>query len=96
MTTVPSSGARKRSLHDDLLEDLRQAPARTAVPHPGAGFASLEEAPARALHGTPTPAIEVSITPRSWSSVGWTRNPGEDGLRVSLGPVHLSLGRRSY
>jgi hypothetical protein len=92
--TTASSGARIRSLQDDLLEDLRQAPARSsAAPHSAAGMASPGNEPAPALPDAPTPVIEVRVTPRCWSPVGWTRQPDGGGLTVSLGPVCLSLGR---
>jgi hypothetical protein len=96
MTTAPRSVARPRSLQDDLLDDLRRGPDH-------AGAASVTAAsvvsPAKAapsvpaLAPTPTPAVELRITPRSWSSAGWTRRPEGDGLTINLGPVCLSLGR---
>jgi hypothetical protein len=76
-----SGSARRRTLQDDLLDDLRQAPVRPA-PAP----APAQEAIAAA------PAVELRITPRAWSAAGWTRRPGGDGVTISLGPVRLSLG----
>ena len=96
MTTAPRSGARPRSLQDDLLDDLRRGPDRAgAAPVTASSVASPPEAAPRvsALAPTPTPAVELRITPRSWSSAGWTRRPEGDGLTVNLGPVCLSLGR---
>jgi hypothetical protein len=96
MTTAPSSAARRRSLQDDLLDDLRQGPARSsAAPAPVAWeTSSRAEVPTDiALPAAATPAVELRITPRSWSSAGWTRRPEGDGLTLSLGPVCLSLGR---
>jgi hypothetical protein len=78
-----SGSARHRTLQDDLLDDLRQAPVRPApAPAPARDGAAAE----------PAPAVELRITPRSWSAAGWTRRPGGDGVTISLGPVCLSLG----
>ena len=96
MTAAARSGASKRTLHDDLLEDLRRAPGRDDAPaNAAAAVAVPGEAPRRAPAPpqAPTPAVEVRITPRSWSSARWTRRPGGEGLSISLGPVCLSLGR---
>jgi hypothetical protein len=96
MTTAPRSGARSRSLKDDLLDDLRRGPDHaSAAPVTAASVGSPPEAAPRfpALAPTPTPAVELRITPRSWSSAGWTRRPEGDGLTINLGPVCLSLGR---
>src|SRR5215212_10559973 len=94
MTTAPRSGARPRSLQDDLLDDLRlghDPPSAAQVT--AASVASPTEAALRVPAVAPTPAVELRITPRSWSSAGWTRRPEGDGLTVNLGPVCLSLGR---
>jgi hypothetical protein len=96
MTTSPRSGARARSLQDDLLDDLRRGPDHaSAAPVAAALMASPPEGALRvpALAPAPTPAVELRITPRSWSSAGWTRRPEGDGLTINLGPVCLSLGR---
>ncbi len=96
MTTAPRSGARPRSLQDDLLDDLHRGPAHaSAAPVTPPSAASRPEAAPRAtaLAAAPTPALELRITPRSWSSAGWTRRSEGDGLTISLGPVCLSLGR---
>src|SRR4051812_34426231 len=96
MTTAPRSGAHPRSLQDDLLDDLRRGTDRaSAAPVTAASVASPPELAPR-VHSpapTPTPAVELRITPRSWSSAGWRRRPEGDGLTVNLGPVCLSLGR---
>ena len=95
MTTAPRSGARPRSLQDDLLDDLRRGPApASAAPVTSPSVASPPEAAlrARALVAAPTPAAQLRITPWSWSSAGWTRRPEEGGLTISLGPVSLFLG----
>ena len=96
MTTAPRSGARPRSLQDDLLDDLRRGPDRaSAAPVAAPSVACPPEAAARvsALVPASTPAVELRITPRFWSSAGWTRRPEGDGLTINLGPVCLSLGR---
>jgi hypothetical protein len=96
MTTAPRSGARPRSLQDDLLDDLRRGPAATsAAPATGASVASPPEVAPKTsvIAAAPTPALELRITPRSWSSAGWTRRPDGDGLAINVGPVWLSLGR---
>jgi hypothetical protein len=96
MITAPRSGARPRSLQDDLLDDLRRGPDyASAAPVTAASVASPPEAAPRvpALAPEPTPAVELRITPRSWSPAGWTRRPEGDGLTINLGPVCLSLGR---
>jgi hypothetical protein len=74
----------RRTLRDDLLDDLRQAPVRPA--------AAPTTAPAEQAAVEPAPAVELRITPRTWSAAGWSRRPGGDGLTISLGPVCLSLG----
>jgi hypothetical protein len=84
MTAAPGS-AHRRTLQDELLDDLRQAPDRpAAVPVPAAGAARASAASESA------PAVELRITPRSWTAAGWTRRP--DGVTISLGPVRLALG----
>lgn len=96
MTTAPRTGARARSLQDDLLDDLRRGPATTsAAPVTGASVASPPEVASKTsvIAAAPTPAVELRITPRSWSSAGLTRRPDGDGLTINLGPVCLSLGR---
>jgi hypothetical protein len=96
MTTPPGAATRRRSLQDDLLDDLRQGPARVSAPPVAAPSPpSLPSAAQRApsLEAAPTPAVELRITPWSWSSAGWTRGPDGAGLAISLGPVCLSLGR---
>ena len=75
----------RRTLQDDLLDDLRQAPVRPAAA-PTSACAQEEVA------AEPAPAVELRITPRTWSAAGWTRRPGGDGVTISLGPVCLSLG----
>lgn len=86
MSTGPAT--RRRTLQDDLLDDLRQTPAPAAPPpvHPTRTSPATE--PAR----DPAPAVELRITPRSWSGAGWRRRPGGDGVTLTLGPVRLSLG----
>jgi hypothetical protein len=96
MTSAPRSNTRPRSLQDDLLDDLRRVPDRaSAAPVAPASVAYSPEPASRvpALASAPTPAVELRITPRSWSSAGWTRRPEGDGLTINLGPVCLSLGR---
>ena len=96
MTTAPRSGARPRSLQDDLLADLARGPDHdSAAPVTAASAASPPEAaPKASVHAAePTPAVELRITPRSWSAAGWTRRSDGDGLTIKLGPVRLSLGR---
>jgi hypothetical protein len=93
MTTAPRSGARPRSLQDDLLDDLARGPGRVSAA-PVTAASPPEAAPrASADAAEPTPAVELRITPRSWSSAGWTRRSDGDGLTIKLGPVRLSLGR---
>jgi hypothetical protein len=94
MTTSPTG--RRRSLQDDLLDDLRQGPA--AVPGPPAPVEDRARpaAPEARAGAEPAPALELRITPRSWSAVRWSRHAGGDGVTISLGPVNLSLaGLRS-
>ena len=85
---MTSSGDRGRSLRDDLLDDLRQAPTR--VPTPGA--APMPELPAPAASAPETPTVELRFTPRSWSPAEWTALPRGGGFVLSVGPVRLSLG----
>jgi hypothetical protein len=91
MTSAPRSGAYRRSLQDDLLDDMRQEAAR-ATGVPVTAPPPLPKAPS-AASAPPTPAVELRITPRSWVPAGWTRRSGGDGLSISLGPLCLSLGR---
>jgi hypothetical protein len=94
MTTGPRSGTRRRSLQEDLLDDLRQGPARpAAAPVTALSLPPLREQAAPAASDLPSPALELRITPRSWASAGWTRRSGGDGLTISLGPLCLSIGR---
>ena len=96
MTTAPRSGARPRSLKDDLLDDLRRGPDHaSAAPVTAASVACPPEAAPNvpALAPAPTPAVELRITPRFWSSAGLARRPDGGGLTINLGPVCLSLGR---
>jgi hypothetical protein len=74
----------RRTLQDDLLDDLRQAP---VLPAAAPATPRAEDAAPE-----PAPAVELRITPRTWSAAGWTRRPGGDGVTISLGPVCLSLG----
>jgi len=96
MTAAPRSPAGSRSLQDDLLDDLRRGSATTSpAPVTAASVASPREAAQRAtfVGAASTPAVELRITPRSWSPAGWTRRSDGDGLTINLGPVCLSLGR---
>jgi hypothetical protein len=94
MTTASDPGDRRRSLSDDLLDDLRQGPSRvpapTASPRPQAGPPADGAA---ALSAPPTPTVELRITPRSWSPAGVAPLPDGGGVAVSLGPVRVSLWR---
>ena len=94
MSSAPGHGGRRRSLQDELLEDLRQGALRPAAAPPPELPPEVSEASPRrsARSASPTPAVELRFTPRSWSGVGWMRRPGEAGLTVSFGPVCLSLG----
>jgi hypothetical protein len=93
MTTAPSTGTR-RSLQEDLLDDLRLGPVRPATaPVTAHSLSPLREPGPAAVSELPTPALELRITPRSWASAGWTRRSGGDGLAISLGPLCLSVGR---
>jgi hypothetical protein len=90
MTTAP----RPRSLQDDLLDDLRRGPDHaSAAPVTVTSVGSPQELRVSALAPAPTPAVELRITPRSWSSAGWTRRPEGGALTINVGPVCLSLGR---
>ena len=86
MSTAPAG--RRRTLQDDLLADLRQSPPLAAAP-------PAQPAPTTPATETATgaaPAVELRITPRTWSAAGWRRRPDGDGVTISLGPVCLSLG----
>jgi hypothetical protein len=88
MTSDASTGARGRSLQDDLLEDLRQGPGRPPTTVPAA------PEPARpAAVSSSEPTVELRITPRSWSPAGVRAMPDGRGFVLSVGPVRLSLGR---
>ncbi|SDY91235.1 hypothetical protein SAMN05661080_04992 [Modestobacter sp. DSM 44400] len=93
MTTDPSPAARSsrsRTMHNDLLQDLRQA-APPAVRPP------VEDRPPRPPRLTPpqTPAAELRFTPRRWSNPALRRLPGGDGLVLHLGPLQLTVGHLS-
>jgi hypothetical protein len=93
MTTDPSPAAgrsRSRTMHNDLLEDLRQAaPAALRPP--------VEDRPPRLPQLTPvqTPAAELRFTPRRWSTPALRRLPGGDGRVLHLGPLRLRVGHLS-
>jgi hypothetical protein len=91
MTAAP--GARRRTLQDDLLDDLRQAPDRRTAAAMPVHRATTESAVEPASAADPRAlAVEVRISPRSWTGAGWVRRPGGDGVMINLGPVRLSLG----
>ena len=93
MTTHPGTGTRRRSLQEDLLDDLRHGPPPpVATPVPAVPLPPIREAPPAASEPA-TPALELRITPWSWASAGWTRRSGGHGLTISLGPLCLFLGR---
>jgi hypothetical protein len=85
----------RRSLSDDLLDDLKQGAPRTpnrptATAEPTATTVVSREA---APDAPPTPTVELRITPRSWSPAGVAPLPDGGGLAVSLGPLRVSLWR---
>ena len=88
MTTDPSSGARQRTLRDDLLEDLRGGATRTPSP-----VATTPQPQLPFVPSPETPTVELRITPRSWSPVGWSSPPSGGGFVLTVGPIRLSLGR---
>lgn len=92
MTAETQPADRGRSLRDDLLHDLQQGPSRPLTP--AAPTPSPSPAPRPSSTAPPeTPSVELRITPRSWSPVGWSLLPSGAGFVVSAGPVRLSLGR---
>jgi hypothetical protein len=88
---TPSS---RRSLSDDLLDDLKQgAPRPPTRPAPSAEAATAA-VPREAVPPAPqTPTVELRITPRAWSAAGVAPLPDGGGLAVSLGPLRVSLWR---
>jgi len=90
---TPSSDGR-RSLSDDLLEDLKQGAPRTPL-RPAAAAEPTPVAAVRkpAAAAPQTPTVEVRITPRAWSSAGVEPLPDGGGLAVSLGPLRVALWR---
>jgi hypothetical protein len=95
--TAPAPGARRRSLSEDLLEDLKQGVPRTPTPMPAkpatAASASAPEVEEATPEAPQTPTVELRITPRSWSPAGVTPLPEGGGVAVSLGPLRVSLWR---
>ncbi len=91
MTLDPGNGDRGHSLREDLLADLRQGSTRT--PSPGSAPAPEPRFPSAPAEETPT--VELRFTPRSWSPAGWSPLPSGAGFVVNVGPVQLSVGRRS-
>jgi hypothetical protein len=95
--TAPDPGARRRSLSDDLLEDLKQGAPRTPSPMPARPATAAVVAAPEVEEATPesaqTPTVELRITPRSWSPAGVTPLPEGGGVAVSLGPLRVSLWR---
>jgi hypothetical protein len=87
MTSDAGTGARGRSLQDDLLEDLRQG-----VSRPPTAAAPAPE-PSRPAAAAPEPAVELRITPRAWSPAGIRALPSGRGYELSVGPLRLSLAR---
>jgi hypothetical protein len=77
----------RRSLTDDLLDDLRQGAPRPVAP---AATPRPSAPPVAAADDTAT--VELRITPRAWVPLAWDGHPARGGLRVSLGPVRLSVG----
>jgi hypothetical protein len=94
--TASDPGARRRSLSEDLLEDLKQGPPRAPSPSPAAPPRPPTPPPA-AVEAEPespqTPTVELRITPRSWSPAGVAPLPDGGGVAVSLGPLRVSLWR---
>ncbi|MGY1679303.1 hypothetical protein [Geodermatophilus sp. SYSU D01176] len=81
-------GSRRRTMQDDLLDDLRQA---TPVPvAPTAG----ERAPEDPVAPGGQPSLHLEVTLQRWS---WPRLrvlPGGSGLSVGIGPVRVSCALR--
>ena len=93
MTTDPSLAARNnrsRTMHNDLLQDLRQA-APAALTPPAE---DRSPRPPR-LTSLQTPAVELRFTPRRWSAPALRPLPGRDGLVLHLGAFRLTVGRLS-
>ena len=88
MIPQPVFEERRRSLRDDLLDDLLRGTTRSPAP-----VVTPPQPRAPSVPTLETPAVEVRITPRAWASAGWTLLPGGDGFVISLGPIRLSLGR---
>ena len=88
MTTAAGSASSRRSLRDDLLSDLRQGAVLGARP-----VTAPPDAQTPGVPSADPPALELRITPRSWSSAGWSSSPGGGGFVVTVGPLRLSVGR---
>jgi hypothetical protein len=92
---TPPSDAR-RSLSDDLLDDLKQGaprlPVRQAATPEPAFVPSVREPVVTAPQ---TPTVEVRITPRSWSGASLEPLP-DRGLAVRLGPLRVALWRNRH
>jgi hypothetical protein len=93
MTPDPSPaprGGRSRTMHNDLLQDLRQAAPAALTP-------PAEDRSPRPPRRTSlqTPAAELRFTPRRWSAPALRPLPGRDGLALHLGPFRLTVGHLS-
>jgi hypothetical protein len=93
MTTDPppaARGSRSRTMHNDLLQDLRQAAPAALTPP------VEDRSPRPSQRPSPkTPAAELRVTPRRWSTPALCRLPGGDGLVLRLGPFRLTVGHLS-
>jgi hypothetical protein len=88
---TPSS---RRSLSEDLLDDLKQGAPRPPARPAATAEPTAPVVPREAVPAAPqTPTVELRITPRAWSPAGVAPLPDGGGLAVSLGPLRVSLWR---
>ncbi len=91
--TVDATAARRRTSRNDLLDDLLQAATPSAgpvAPTPTTVATAAPQPPS--VPSSDTPALELRLTPWSWTLPTWRFLPAEGGWVISVGPVRLSLG----
>jgi hypothetical protein len=98
MTATEHAGprsARRSTLRDDLLDDLRHAAPMSAVQPTADQPAADQPVPVSAERpdatDPETPTLELRVTPRRWSAPSMRLPSSGVGLVVTAGPLRVSL-----